>query len=204
MTKVVALAGTGKTTTLIRLCERNPSLKFLVVMFNKSAQEEAARRFPGNALCLTVHKMSKDVHNHSYSTKTCGDLKTKHIMSSDVLESAAATARKPRRKGGDSSDEVVTSMQRTAAQVVSTLNSFMHSADEELTEENVPAVWVVRSADGATTTLVNKAVVLEAAKSAWKLMIKADPENSCRAAGSKRRHREDEVIPLPLDGCLKL
>jgi F-box protein 18 (helicase) len=34
--KIVAFAGTGKTTTLIHLCKENPGLKFLVVMYNRS------------------------------------------------------------------------------------------------------------------------------------------------------------------------
>ena len=33
--KIVAFAGTGKTTTLINLCKENPNLKFLVVMYNR-------------------------------------------------------------------------------------------------------------------------------------------------------------------------
>jgi hypothetical protein len=33
--KIVAFAGTGKTTTLINLCKENPNLKFLVIMYNR-------------------------------------------------------------------------------------------------------------------------------------------------------------------------
>ncbi len=58
LVKIVAFAGAGKTSTLVRLCERNPHLDFLVVVYNKSAQIHAERTFPPNATCLTAHSIA--------------------------------------------------------------------------------------------------------------------------------------------------
>jgi F-box protein 18 (helicase) len=44
VTKIVAFAGTGKTTTLVRLCQQNPGLRFLCVMYNKAAKMHAENR----------------------------------------------------------------------------------------------------------------------------------------------------------------
>ncbi len=55
--KIVALAGSGKTSTLRGLCLKNPHLRFLLVVFNKGAQLHARATFPNNAHCFTVHKV---------------------------------------------------------------------------------------------------------------------------------------------------
>ena len=44
--KIVAFAGTGKTTTLVRLTENHPNLRFLVVVYNKSVRIKAEEQFP--------------------------------------------------------------------------------------------------------------------------------------------------------------
>jgi F-box protein 18 (helicase) len=44
--KVVAFAGTGKTTVLEQFARARPSLRLLYVAFNKSVQQEAEQRFP--------------------------------------------------------------------------------------------------------------------------------------------------------------
>ena len=44
--KIVAFAGTGKTTTLVRLTENYPNLRFLMVVYNKSVRIQAEQLFP--------------------------------------------------------------------------------------------------------------------------------------------------------------
>ena len=59
--KIVAFAGTGKTTTLVKLTENNPNLKFLLVVYNKSVRIQAESQFPkANVTCKTVHQMAMD------------------------------------------------------------------------------------------------------------------------------------------------
>ena len=79
MIKIVAFAGTGKTTTLIKMCKENPDLKFLVVVFNKTVSENAKTVFPCylNVNCSTAHSLAcKKVGVH-YKSKLCENLKPK-------------------------------------------------------------------------------------------------------------------------------
>jgi hypothetical protein len=52
------MAGSGKTTTLIELCRANPRVRFLLVVFNKSVAENAARVFPRNVKARTANSLS--------------------------------------------------------------------------------------------------------------------------------------------------
>jgi F-box protein 18 (helicase) len=56
--KVVAFAGTGKTTTLVEYAKARPQTRFLYVAFNKSVQLEAASTFPKNVTCKTAHSLA--------------------------------------------------------------------------------------------------------------------------------------------------
>lgn len=56
--KVIAFAGSGKTSTLIELAKRYPQLKFLNIMFNKSVCDHAQKLFPKNVECRTAHSLA--------------------------------------------------------------------------------------------------------------------------------------------------
>uniref|UniRef100_A0A673YSI8 F-box DNA helicase 1 n=1 Tax=Salmo trutta TaxID=8032 RepID=A0A673YSI8_SALTR len=56
--KIMAFAGTGKTTTLIRYAQQRPHQHFLYMAFNKSVATQAQRCFPSNVDCRTVHSMA--------------------------------------------------------------------------------------------------------------------------------------------------
>ena len=56
--RIIAFAGTGKTTTLIEYAKARPHLRFLYLAFNKSVQLEADRKFPGNVICKTSHSLA--------------------------------------------------------------------------------------------------------------------------------------------------
>jgi F-box protein 18 (helicase) len=56
--KVMAFAGTGKTTTLLRFTALNPNMSFLYCVYNKSVQEHAATIFPCNVKCRTFHSLA--------------------------------------------------------------------------------------------------------------------------------------------------
>lgn len=66
---VQALAGTGKTTTLIEFTKANKDQKFLYVAFNKSIVEEATQKFPANVTVKTVHSMAFQWFNLNYPDK---------------------------------------------------------------------------------------------------------------------------------------
>jgi len=56
--KILAFAGTGKTTTLVSYAAKRPGLRFLYIAFNKSVQQEAARKFPPNVIARTAHSLA--------------------------------------------------------------------------------------------------------------------------------------------------
>ncbi|XP_034382510.1 F-box DNA helicase 1 [Cyclopterus lumpus] len=117
--KIVAFAGTGKTTALVKYAEQRPHLRFLYVAFNKSVASEAQRRFPSNVACKTVHSLAfADVgRRYHFRRKLTSNLKPFAISS--VL---------PHGRGGYARAKVVTS----------TLNAFMASPDEVISLEHVP------------------------------------------------------------------
>ena len=56
--KVMAFAGTGKTSTLVAYAKARPRMRFLYLAFNKSVQLEAAARFPSNVVARTAHALA--------------------------------------------------------------------------------------------------------------------------------------------------
>ncbi len=76
--RIVAFAGTGKTTTLVKLCERNPHLRFLVVMYNRAAKEAAQRAFPrANVVCATSHELAYDIR---FAAKLVPNVKARFLV----------------------------------------------------------------------------------------------------------------------------
>jgi len=56
--KIMAFAGTGKTTTLVEYTKKRPGMRFLYIAFNKSVQLEAAQKFPRNVTARTTHALA--------------------------------------------------------------------------------------------------------------------------------------------------
>ncbi|XP_027527014.1 F-box DNA helicase 1 [Neopelma chrysocephalum] len=56
--KIMAFAGTGKTSTLAKYAEKFPELNFLYVAFNKAVAEKGKRVFPRNVTCKTFHSLA--------------------------------------------------------------------------------------------------------------------------------------------------
>ncbi|XP_022100377.1 F-box DNA helicase 1-like [Acanthaster planci] len=77
--KVVAFAGTGKTTTLVKYAERRPNTSFLYVAFNKSVQKHAKEIFPGNVESRTIHSLAFSVVGYKYRNKLVSSLNPVNI-----------------------------------------------------------------------------------------------------------------------------
>ena len=92
--KIVAFAGTGKTTTLIQMCQNHPHLQFLVVVYNKSVQEHATEVFPkSNTKILTAHALAKRKVGWQYKGKKFSqNLKTQDLMHSDLISTDGIAA----------------------------------------------------------------------------------------------------------------
>lgn len=70
-TKLEAVAGSGKTSTLLGIArlelQRNPHRKGLNLAFNRSVADEAERRFPSNVASMTAHSLAKrQIKNSKY------------------------------------------------------------------------------------------------------------------------------------------
>jgi superfamily I DNA/RNA helicase len=56
--KIQAFAGTGKTTTLAAIAESLPQRRFLYLVFNRAAADEAELRMPSNVSVRTAHAVA--------------------------------------------------------------------------------------------------------------------------------------------------
>ncbi|XP_075408541.1 F-box DNA helicase 1 isoform X1 [Tenrec ecaudatus] len=120
--KIMAFAGTGKTSTLVKYAEKWSQSKFLYVTFNKSIAKQAERVFPSNVTCKTFHSMAYGHVGRKYqSKKKLNPFKLTPFMVNSVLTEG---------KGGFI----------RAKLVCKTLENFFASADEELTIDHVP-IW---------------------------------------------------------------
>ncbi|CAG0885657.1 unnamed protein product [Darwinula stevensoni] len=156
--KIVALAGTGKTTTLLKFAQAHPHLSFLLVVYNKSAQEYASKLFPQNVRCSTAHSLAYRAEGFKYRHKLTGDLKAKDIVSNHAL--------RQRENAGN--------MFRRAGIVLETIKKFMCATDEIITMAHVPEVWT-SSQDSLSQTSLSPEERVELAKDAeftWECMTR--------------------------------
>ncbi|KAM9672743.1 F-box DNA helicase 1 isoform 7-T11 [Trichechus inunguis] len=124
--KIMAFAGTGKTSTLVKYAEKWSESRFLYVTFNKSIAKQAELVFPSNVICKTFHSMAYGHVGRKYQSKKKLNLfKLTPFMVNSVLAEG---------KGGFI----------RAKLVCKTLENFFASADEELTIDHVP-IWCKNS-----------------------------------------------------------
>ncbi|KAM4747278.1 F-box DNA helicase 1 [Rhinophrynus dorsalis] len=124
--KIMAFAGTGKTSTLIKYAEKRPGLRFLYATFNKSITQHATSLFPNNVICKTFHSLAYAELGILY--RKCNKLNP------FKLTSFAVNMVLPEGKGGFI----------RAKLIVKTLETFFSSADEMISEEHVP-LWYKNS-----------------------------------------------------------
>lgn len=175
LVKIVAFAGTGKTTTLIRMAQEHPELKFLVVVYNTSVKDHAIEAFPrANVRVKTCHGLAHEKVGFMYRNKylLCDNIKAKDILDSKLMTEGVDGAGNPLRR---------------AAQIVATLESFMNSPDEEITLEHVPSRWRTKKGEENLTPL-QRNILEDDSKTIWSAMININ----------------NKSIKLPHDGYLKL
>ncbi|KAM3924349.1 F-box DNA helicase 1 isoform 2-T2 [Leptodactylus fuscus] len=120
--KIMAFAGTGKTSTLIKYAEKRPHLRFLYVTFNKSIANHANQLFPKNVVCKTFHSLAYQNTGKLYEQRKKLNLfkLTSYTVNFVLPEGEAGFVR--------------------AKLVVKTLENFFASADETIEREHVP-IW---------------------------------------------------------------
>ncbi|XP_061172285.1 F-box DNA helicase 1-like [Saccostrea echinata] len=118
--KIMAFAGTGKTSTLVRYTQLRPNIKFLLVVYNRSVCDHAKTIFPKNVECQTGHSLAFKAVGRKY--KDANKLRDLSVY--------AITQILPSRKGDN--------LFIRAKLVQDTLKTFFSSADQNISLEHVP------------------------------------------------------------------
>jgi F-box DNA helicase 1 len=84
--KVMAFAGTGKTSTLVEYARARPTWRFLYVAFNKAVQLEAARKFPANVVAKTSHALAFRTHGHKHKNRLVPGFRANTVMEALELD----------------------------------------------------------------------------------------------------------------------
>jgi len=70
--KIQAFAGTGKTTTLAAIAESLVRRKFLYLVFNRAAADEAQHKMPSNVMVRTAHALAFRGVGDVYKSRLAG------------------------------------------------------------------------------------------------------------------------------------
>jgi F-box protein 18 (helicase) len=84
--KIMAFAGTGKTTTLVEYTKKRPGMRFLYIAFNKSVQLEAAQKFPPNVTARTTHALAFRDKGFKYKDRLVKGFRASQVMAALGLE----------------------------------------------------------------------------------------------------------------------
>ncbi|XP_060745142.1 F-box DNA helicase 1 isoform X1 [Tachysurus vachellii] len=154
--KIIAFAGTGKTTTLVKYAEQRPHLRFLYISFNKSVAMQAKRSFPVNVECRTIHSMAYQAIGRRYKnlSKLCSSLKPFTVAW--VL---------PAGHGGFVNAKVVTE----------TINNYCSSTDEHIGPQHVPERYKNTNGREECPTEYKKKEFALDAQNIWKKMTELKP-----------------------------
>jgi len=131
--KVIAFAGTGKTTTLLLRSQRESNKRHLYLAFNKSVEEEAKRKFPGNVTSRTIHALAFQAVGKRYKV---GKLSPYQVSRQINLPYYNALI------------------------VIRTLENWLISADQELGPQHAARDFLTRYKGAATSRLMDAATAL--------------------------------------------
>ncbi|KAM4036721.1 F-box DNA helicase 1 isoform 2-T2 [Anomaloglossus baeobatrachus] len=147
--KIMAFAGTGKTSTLIKYAERRPHLRFLYATFNKSIANHAIQVFPKNVVCKTFHSLAYQHTGILYQQRK--------KLNPTKLTSYTVNFVLPEGEGGFI----------RAKLVVKTLENFLASADEVIERDHVP-IWSKNNrGEREMVTLIQQQFAVREADKIW-------------------------------------
>ncbi|XP_038011678.1 F-box DNA helicase 1 isoform X2 [Motacilla alba alba] len=173
--KIMAFAGTGKTSTLVKYAEKFSELKFLYLVFNKAVAEKGKKVFPRNVTCKTFHSLAFGSIGRLYKEKGKLNFSKLSVYSiSFLLRNREGRALFVRGK--------------TVSQ---TLENFFSSSDEEICEEHVPLWFKNTNGQMEQVSQEEKRINVEEAKEIWHNMKKLDGD-------------AEKKYKMTCDGYLKL
>ncbi|XP_056338274.1 F-box DNA helicase 1 isoform X2 [Oenanthe melanoleuca] len=173
--KIMAFAGTGKTSTLVKYAEKFQELKFLYLTFNKAAAEKGKKVFPRNVTCKTFHSLAFGSIGRHYKDKGKLNFSKLSVYSISFLLQ--------NRKGQ--------SLFIRGKMVSQTLENFFSSSDEEICEEHTPLWFKNSNGQMELMSREEKRISVEEAREIWHNMKKLDGD-------AERRYK------MTCDGYLKL
>ncbi|NXL87150.1 FBH1 helicase, partial [Alectura lathami] len=173
--KIMAFAGTGKTSTLAKYAEKFADLSFLYVTFNKSVAERGRLVFPRNVTCKTFHSLAFGSVGKYY--------KEKGKLNFSKLSAFSVSFLIQQREGQ--------SLFIRGKTVSQTLESFFASSDEEISEEHTPIWFKNTHGERARVSEAEKRINVEEAKAIWHNMKNLDGD-------------AEKKYKITCDGYLKL
>ncbi|KFW04543.1 F-box only protein 18, partial [Fulmarus glacialis] len=156
--KIMAFAGTGKTSTLVKYAEKFADLNFLYVTFNKAVAEKGKSVFPRNVTCKTFHSLAFGSVGKHYKEKGKLNFSKMSVYSVSSLI---------RNREGQS----LFIRGKTVSQ---TLENFFASSDEEICEEHTPIWFKNTHGERKLVSRAEKEINVEEAKEIWHNMKKLD------------------------------
>ena len=156
--RIMAYAGTGKTTTLIELTRRHPNIKFFLVVFNKSVEQHSKRVFPSNVLVKTAHSLSWQFIT---STEGHDTFRGWNYNASDLISNHLI----PKRK--EEKPYTPFNLFHWAGMIIDSINSFFNSADSSPSLEHVPSSWPLHP-DVVRLSERHRQFLLEDSKQIWR------------------------------------
>uniref|UniRef100_A0A8C5PCP3 F-box DNA helicase 1 n=1 Tax=Leptobrachium leishanense TaxID=445787 RepID=A0A8C5PCP3_9ANUR len=148
--KIMAFAGTGKTSTLIKYAEKRPQFQFLYASFNNAIVKHACGIFPENVTCRTFHSLAYKEIGIKYRKK----------LNPTKLTTFAVNCVLPDGKGGYC----------RAKLVAKTLETFFSSADDSLETDHVPIRQKDSTGQKVLVKPVDQSFAVWQANEIWKKM----------------------------------
>lgn len=127
-TKVVAVAGSGKTSTLRELALAHPELTFLYLVFNKAAALDAKNSFPDNVTVKTTAAMAFGSYRDLYGHRILGP-RVPARRTAELLKM---------NKPLDLGDGILFRPASVASMAMETVDKFAYTSDFEITARHVP------------------------------------------------------------------
>ncbi|NWH06600.1 UvrD-helicase domain-containing protein [Desulfobacter latus] len=147
--KVIAFAGTGKTTTTCEYAKKYPQTRFLYLAYNKSVQVEAADKFPSNVTCRTAHSLAYGKFGWKFKNKLTGSIKAFDMARLFDLDSYF--------------DGTI---------IINILNNYMNSTAPEIGMEHFPKRFA------GLVSKQKRGELTELAQEYWEMMTDKDDSNA--------------------------
>ena len=164
--KIEAFAGTGKTTTLVEICRRNPHLRFLVLVYNKAAADyanEVAFKDQLHVSCKTIHSIARRQTCEKFASKMPKFGGVFNLNINDIKEQEMRL-------------HETTNRNKMSAMIKKTVTRFMCSDSRSVLLSHVPRKWYEPKAMKMEEIDEDvRELVLENARDIWKII--ANPQD---------------------------